>query len=111
MRIYRHCYWIDGWGINTRANNRDAAIASNAASEASQILSPVLQPIALLSQALAQASKPITLHGIVLAPAGSKQRESKVEQTSATDGEESAPAVPLKDTSLLPRRSSLARGN
>jgi len=39
LRIYRRCYWIDGWGINPRANsgaiNRDVNKKSAA---------PVLQP-------------------------------------------------------------------
>jgi hypothetical protein len=111
MRIYRRCYWIDGWGINTRTNNRDAGAGSNSESEASQVLSPVLQPIALLSQALAQASKPISLHGIVLAPGGSKRKESKVGQNSAGDGEENATAGPLKDTLVLPQESGIVRGS
>src|SRR2546430_11066190 len=29
MRIYRRCYWIDGWGINTRTSKRDAGTGSN----------------------------------------------------------------------------------
>jgi len=111
MRIYRRCYWIDGWGINARTNNRDAGTESNSGSEASQVLSPVLQPLALLSQALAQASKPISLHGIVLASGGSKRKESKVGQHSAADGEENATAVPLKDTLVLPQESGIVRGS
>jgi hypothetical protein len=111
MRIYRRCYWIDGWGINTRTNNRDAGTGSNSGSEASQVLSPVLQPLALLSQALAQASKPISLHGIVLAPGGSKRKESKEGQRSAAGGEENAAAAPLKDTLVLPQESGIVRGS
>src|SRR5437660_3550383 len=60
MRIYRRCYWIDAWGINAQANNRNAGTGS------AQVLPPILQPIASLAKVLAQASKPIALQGIVL---------------------------------------------
>src|SRR5436305_10441266 len=107
MSNYRRCFYIDCCSINTRTYNRDAGTGSNSGSEAPQVLSPVLQPLALLSQALAQASKPISLHGIVLAPGGSKRKESKVGQHSSADGEENATAVPLKDTPVLPQESGI----
>lgn len=112
IRIYRRCYWIDGWGINTRTNNRAAATGSNSGPEIPRVQasSPLLQSLALLSQTLSQASKPISLHGIVLAPGGSKRKASRVGQNSAPEGEENA-AASFKDTLVLPQESGIVRGS
>src|SRR5437016_4479978 len=73
MRFYRRCYWIDAWGVHTRA---DMTIPSASVppiqegvkggikgvkgrkKEVGQLLPPVLQQVAALSAQLAQESRP-----------------------------------------------------
>jgi hypothetical protein len=101
MRIYRRCYWIDGWGINARTN-REAI---------NHHVNPVLQPILSLSSILAQESKPITLNGLVLASGSSKRKENRTGQYSDTAKQENAFAASGKDTPMLPKESAIVPGS
>jgi hypothetical protein len=101
MRIYRSCYWIDGWGINVRTNME--AINHH--------VNPVLQPILSLSSLLAQESKPITLNGLVLASGSSRRKESRTGQYSGTEKQENAFSASSKDTLILPKESAIVPGS
>src|SRR3989440_6144050 len=110
-RIYRRCYWIDAWGINARANNRDAATGSSSSTNSMQVLPPILQPIASLAKVLAQASKPIVLQGIVLGAGSSRRKEQRAGQHGTMDGEEEATAALFKAMPKLPRESDIVRAS
>ena len=58
-RIYRHCYWLDGLGTTKATPTPE-----------------LLQNIQSLSTALAQESRPITLHGLVLEQGSSTRRDA-----------------------------------
>src|SRR5579859_7964314 len=107
MRIYRRCYWIDGWGNNARTNVRaiDQDVGSNNSSKIHTALtsSPVLQPIVSLSKLLVQETKPIALHGIVLGSGSSRRKESKARRYDDMDTEVNASVAPVKDTLVLPK--------
>ncbi len=96
-RIYRRCYWIDALGIDTRANSKSEYTGEVSpdmlarpesengskkgrkkdTSQGGQLLPPILQPIASLSQSLAQESKSINLHGLILEAGSSKRKETR----------------------------------
>ncbi len=64
-RIFRRCYLIDALGVASRGRK-----ALNA-------LHPALQPLYTLTQTLEQESKPITLHGLLLASGSSKRKDAR----------------------------------
>jgi hypothetical protein len=106
LRIYRRCYWIDGWGINPRANsgaiNRDVNKESTA---------PVLQPLVSLSRQLVQQSKPITLSGLILGSGSSRRKESRTGQNGSMVEEKKASAALIEDTLALPKESGILPGS
>src|SRR6266516_3265837 len=65
-RIFRRCYWIDGVGG-----------------------SPIQKPITSAAQLLAEESKPIALHGIILEAKGSSKRKEVNAGDSITIPQES----------------------
>ncbi len=115
MRIYRRCYWIDGWGINARKNvgaiNQDVGPENTSKIDPADTSSPVLQQIVSLSRLLAQESKPIALNGIVLGSGSSRRKESRAGHYGVKDKEENASAAPVKDTLELPKESALVAGS
>src|SRR5205823_5349000 len=62
MRIYRRCYWIDAWGI-------DSGRARSEMRSAEGSYEPLLQPLLSLSKVLAHESRSISLNGIEHSPA------------------------------------------
>src|SRR5438034_6079772 len=68
MRIYRRCYWIDAWGI-------DSGRARSEMRSAEGSYEPLLQPLLSLSKVLAHESRSISLNGIVLEAGSSRRKE------------------------------------
>jgi len=75
--LYRRCYWIDAWGLDSRSTATLPASenAENAQSQkraqkkkAEQPISPLLQPIVQMSQSLTEEcpARPFALYGIML---------------------------------------------
>jgi hypothetical protein len=93
-RIFRRCYWVDALG--TRSTMHTNTVIPTPASlindspagrstkgrqkEAKQHIPLMLQPIHELSQALAQESRPITLHGLILEGGSGKRTSAKTGQ-------------------------------
>jgi hypothetical protein len=84
-RIYRRCYWIDGLGIDAKANALPAALAdapeNNATTPPAKrrkknaqpiFVPPALQPIVTLAQEVKQS---IALYGLILEAGSSKRKE------------------------------------
>ncbi|TMC24122.1 MAG: hypothetical protein E6J34_01035 [Chloroflexi bacterium] len=84
-RIYRRCYWVDGLGIDAKANALPAALAEAAENNATTsparrrkknvqptFVPPALQPIVTLAQAVKQS---IALYGLILEAGSSKRKE------------------------------------
>ncbi len=69
-RIFRRCYLIDGLGT----------VAKGRASSTSSVLHPTLQPIRALAQTLAEESKPIALHALLLAHGSSRRKDTHSER-------------------------------
>ncbi len=86
-RIFRRCYWIDALGVDGRAGipaDEDSSPGRNGSDrKKAASVTPALQPVVLLSQLLAQESKPITLHGFLLAASSSKRKDAKAAQNAA----------------------------
>src|SRR5438552_4080532 len=94
-RIYRRCYWIDAWGIDT---GRDKSGPYELA----------LQPIVSLSQVLAQESKPIALHGIVLEAGSSRRKQVRaILNGNAGEGESSSSPSVKGKSKTLPKQSGM----
>ncbi|GAC1634995.1 MAG: hypothetical protein NVS4B11_37060 [Ktedonobacteraceae bacterium] len=66
-RIFRRCYLVDALGI----------VSKGRASTAMSTPHPVLQPICVLAQTLAQESKPIMLYGLLLTYGSSKRKDAR----------------------------------
>lgn len=64
IRIFRRCYWLDALGSDARAQSAGLA------------------PVAALSRTLAQESKPIALHGLVLEAGSSRRKETRTAQAT-----------------------------
>ena len=115
MRIYRRCYWIDGWGYNARTDvgaiNQNVGPENSSKLHTANTSSPVLQPIVSLSKLLAQETKPIALHGIVLGSGSSRRKESRAKRYGAMDTEVNASVAPVKDTLVLPKESAIVPGS
>jgi hypothetical protein len=98
-RIYRRCYWIDGWGGDTRTfvagKANGAQPTKRRKKEVAPALPAILQPVVSLSALLAQEQRPIALNGLMLV-AGSSSRRRKVGENDAL---------------VLPKESGLVRGN
>ncbi len=109
-RIFRRCYWVDALGIDSKAStlpqplpapepapeNRTKKGRKKSAAPVS--VPPALQSIVSLSHTLAQESKPIALHGLVLAAGSSRRKEIKKESNRALP-EESAIA---RESCIIP---------
>ncbi|GHO93933.1 hypothetical protein KSF_039810 [Reticulibacter mediterranei] len=86
-RIFRRCYWVDALGISSKASMIPPAVIETVQPErtskrrkkdvAPVLLPPALQPIAALSQTLAQESQSFTLYGLLLEAGSSKRRERR----------------------------------
>ena len=128
-RIYPRCYWIDALGAATRTNSLSSDPGDdrkNRKKNAIQSLPPILASIASLSQELAQESKPIALHAIILEAGSSKRQETREMNRPAKavhsrgdplrspwvakDANEKNPGVPAKDATL-PRESGIVRAS
>ncbi len=98
-RIYKRCYWIDGWGGNTRTfvagKENGVQPAKKRKQEVAPALPTILQPVASLSALLAQEQRPIALNGLMLVP-GSSRSQRKVGENDAV---------------IVPKESGLVRGN
>jgi hypothetical protein len=112
MRIYRRCYWIDAWGIDTRANHlpadKQAPQEKRGARgrDKSSSHDPLLEPVLSLSQVLAQESRPIALNGIVLEAGSSRRKEVR----AIDNGNTAEPS--LIDAGLaLPKESGVVRAS
>jgi hypothetical protein len=88
-RIYRRCYWLDALGnLDPRTN------------------STILQPITSLAATLAQESKPIALHGIILESGSSKRKETRP-AIQAQPSENHHTAASAKVARKLPKESGI----
>ncbi|HVB24507.1 MAG TPA: hypothetical protein VNG51_21395 [Ktedonobacteraceae bacterium] len=98
-RIYRRCYWIDGWGGDTRTfvagKENVVQPAKGRKKELAVALPAILQPVVSLSAMLAQEQRPITLNGLVLV-GGNQKSQRKVGENDAL---------------VLPKESGLVRGS
>ena len=110
MRIYRRCYWIDGWGVGggaVRANmNGDAGSGKVRKKDGTSLMPPILQPIVALAQLLAQENRPIALNGIVLEAGSSRRKDVRVVGAVSQNVN-----VDSKNTLTLPKESGLVRGS
>ncbi|HEX6477732.1 MAG TPA: hypothetical protein VF043_02720 [Ktedonobacteraceae bacterium] len=93
-RIFRRCYWVDALGTHSRVQNNTviptpASLINDSPAippgkgrqkEAKQQVPLMLQPIHELSRALAQESRPITLHGLILEAGSGKRTGAKTGQ-------------------------------
>ncbi|GAC1683256.1 MAG: hypothetical protein NVS9B9_05300 [Ktedonobacteraceae bacterium] len=70
-RIFRRCYLVDALGITAKGRQ----------SSPSSALHPTLQPICKLAHTLAQESKPIALHGLLLAHGSSRRKDTRQERS------------------------------
>jgi hypothetical protein len=87
-RIYRRCFWIDALG-NIEKSNTD-----------------ILQPIISLATTLAQESRPIALHGIILEAGSSKRKEIR-----PIVDEQSGNHLSAKIATMLPQPSGTIRAS
>ncbi len=113
MRFYRRCYWIDAWGMHTRANTTipSAAVSPTAEEvkggvkgrkkEVAQVLPPALQPMAALSAQLAQESRPLVLYGIVLEAGSSTSKDGKARQNGQAGDSETAKSAKTAQLALI----------
>ncbi len=106
-RIFRRCYWVDALGITSKASTIPPTVVEEVQSErtskrrkkdaAPVLLPPALQPIAALSQALAQESQTFTLYGLLLEAGSSRRKERRV----------TANGTPVPPTWSLPKESGI----
>lgn len=117
MRFYRRCYWIDAWGMHTRTNITIPPVAvpptaegvkgevkggiKGRKKEASQLLPPVLQPVAALSAQLVQESCPLALYGIVLEAGSSTRKDGKIRQNGPAGEGETARSAKTAQLALI----------
>lgn len=103
--LYRRCYWIDAWGCDSRAsagspeteNAENAHGQKRAKKKTAPPASPLLQPIAQLSQTLTNEcpTRPFALHGILL------EERATPKKTGAAASEQP----------IWPRESGIVRAN
>jgi hypothetical protein len=93
-RIFRRCYWIDAFGCDPKALHAPAQDVERVPAAPAgkgrkknkeQPVPPILAPVVMLSQTLAQESKPINLYGLLLAAGSSKRKELRVTQNGTMD--------------------------
>ena len=97
MRFYRRCYWIDAWGMHSRANipippapippiNDEAkGVVKGRKKEVHQQIPPMLQPVAALSAQLAQGNRQLAFYGIVLEAGSSTRKDGKARQNGQAE--------------------------
>lgn len=119
MRFYRRCYWIDAWGMHTRADITilpavvpplQAGVKGGVKGrkkEVAQVLPPVLQPVAALSAQLVQESRPLTLYGIVLEAGSSTRKDGKARQNGNAGDSETAQLALISSELTLPKESGV----
>ncbi|MEO8972464.1 MAG: hypothetical protein ABI406_12780 [Ktedonobacteraceae bacterium] len=99
-RIYRRCYWIDGWGGDTRTfatgNENGTQPTRGRKKEIVAALPAILQPVVALSATLAKEQRPIALNGIMLVPSSSTSSRRK---------------AAANDVLTVPEKSGLMRGS
>lgn len=99
-RIYKRCYWIDGWGGDTRlfvaGKEHGVQPTKGRKKEVTAALPAILQPVVSLSTLLVQEQRPIALNGIMLVPAGSQKSQRK---------------AAANDVLTVPEKSGLMRGS
>ena len=121
MRVYRRCYWIDAWGghlPSTRQSrvsitSTDVPVSSvkSRKKETTPLMPPVLQPIVALLAQLAQESRPIALHGLILEAGSRTRKESKAQQHSNGEEGEKASAATEQAVFTLPKESGIVRAS
>ncbi|MGI9060501.1 MAG: hypothetical protein ACR2H5_18205 [Ktedonobacteraceae bacterium] len=119
MRFYRRCYWIDAWGMHTRADitippsvgpslkERVKGDVKGRKKEVAQVLPPVLQPVAALSAQLAQENRSLTLYGIVLEAGSSTRKDGKARQNGNVGDGETAQLALIRSELTLPKESGV----
>ncbi len=119
MRFYRRCYWIDAWGMHTRANITIPPTpvlplkegvkegVKGRKKEVAQVLPPVLQPVVALSVQLAQESRPLALYGIVLEAGSSTRKDGKARQNGNAGDGETAQLALMSSELTLPKESGV----
>ncbi|GAC1670876.1 MAG: hypothetical protein PVS3B1_10100 [Ktedonobacteraceae bacterium] len=107
-RIFKRCYWVDALGIEGRQVVRNDPAERIAATPEpaprsrkkgpQSVIAPALQPVASLAQVLAQDSKPISLHGLILQGGSSKsgRRANTREKTPERVPPQREIAVPIE---------------
>src|SRR5438067_3889923 len=67
-RIYRRCYWVDGWGGEQAPSSLNGEVSAGKGRRKAEMetVPPWLQPVVALSEVLAQEDRPIVLQGIAL---------------------------------------------
>src|SRR5258708_30393310 len=116
-RLYRRCYWIDAWGIDSRTSANQLPIDHDTGTARGRKagrapttpdLHPVIQPIASLSQALTQENKPLALNGLVLAAGSSKRKELRAMQNGQATPEAPTHSPNAKNEAFaLPKESGI----
>ncbi|HET9922048.1 MAG TPA: hypothetical protein VFQ30_19600, partial [Ktedonobacteraceae bacterium] len=91
IRIFRRCYWLDALGSDARAQSAGLA------------------PVAALSRTLAQESKPIALHGLVLEAGSSRRKETRTAQGLNTLAQQNGNAKGAAKS--LPKESGMLRAS
>jgi hypothetical protein len=120
-RLYRRCYWIDAWGIDSRTTANQLPIDQETGTArgrkagrapSTPHLHPVIQPIVSLSQALTQENKPLALNGLVLTAGSSKRKELRAMQNGQTTPKATTHSHTSKsETFALPKESGILRAS
>lgn len=109
MRIYRRCYWLDGWGAGSRDGQASRNGQVHTGKDEKKGMAPGLQAIVALSEVLARESKPIILHGIVLEMGSSRRKE--VRELRTVEQNEVAALQHGKSGLRLPKESGFVKGS
>jgi len=121
MRFYRRCYWIDAWGMHTRANitippapvppvkEGIKGVVKGRKKEVAQFFPPVLQPVAALSAQLAQESRPLALYGIVLEAGSSTRTDGKARQNGNAGDDKAAQVTEAAQLALISSELTLPK--
>jgi hypothetical protein len=115
-RIYRRCYWIDGWGGEKAQSSTNGEVSAGKGRRKGEMgmVPPLLRPIVALSKVLAQEDRPIVLQGIVL-EGGNSQRKGvgemkAVSQKELTGGDAISSQV-VTSKLVLPKGSGFVKGS
>jgi hypothetical protein len=102
-RIYRRCYWIDGWGGDTRlfvpVKENGVQPTRGRKKEIAPALPAILQPVVSLAATLAQEQRPLALNGIMLV------------SSNSTSSQRSQSKAAANDILTVPEKSGLMRGS